>query len=112
MKSHEFDRISMVFGTITVAAGGVTIVQQAGVWEPSTRTLIALAVAAIALALAAMWPRHWRRHDPLTTDTPGSAINRLPGAGPGTPPSHSQTSSVQHNLVRSPRDTDGGGSQR
>ena len=78
MKQHEFDRISLAFGLVTLAAGVVIIGQQAGVWRPDPRNLAAFGVIAAALTLAAMWPRGRRVGSDPVSHSPGSAINRLP----------------------------------
>lgn len=76
MKSHPFDRLSAAFAILVLTTGTVLALQQGGVWAPKPPAMIAVGVCSLAVAVIVGWPRR-RYDDPLTTDTPGQAINRI-----------------------------------
>ena len=76
MKSHPFDRLSAALAILVLTAGTVLALQQSGLWAPAPPALIAVGVCSLAVATIVGWPRR-RESSPLTTATPGQAINRI-----------------------------------
>ena len=81
MRSHPFDRFSAALAILVLTGGIVLAVQQAGLWTPELPALAAIAACSIAVAVIVGWPRR-ASNAPLTTTTPGQAIDRIPDQNP------------------------------